>query len=93
MAKDEALTKDNLLDVLAEFFDGLVKPEFNRVGQRFDKIDKNFELVENRLANINLEIKGLKNEVNGLKAEFSTSPSREEFNKLKQQVDRYHPTS
>jgi hypothetical protein len=67
--------KKDLLDTLAEFYDGVIKPDLEKINHRM----KN---MENRLVNVektNTEI------VQYLKSK--DSPSREEFQNLKYKVD------
>jgi predicted nuclease with TOPRIM domain len=82
---DEAV--DTLLagmDKLYERFKGETDSLRSEMNSRFDN-------VENRLRNIEVELSYVKDEVNGLKADFSTTPSRREFEELKVRVDKHYP--
>lgn len=90
MSKNSQLTKDDLLETLTGFYTEQIKPDLmsleDRLGGRIDKVD-------NRLDSVEIELRGVKDEVKGLKAEFSTSVSKKDFNKLKSRVDKHHPVN
>ena len=86
MTDNKPLTKDDLTDVLAEFFHGRLKPEFEAIDQRFDK-------VESRLDKVETELMGVKDEIRGLKADLSDTLTRKEFGELKTKVYRHHPSN
>ena len=46
--------------------------------------------VKTKVDHIDLNVTKIKDQFDGLKSEYSDTPSREEFNKLKARVDRYH---
>ena len=77
---NKQLTKDDMYDVLAEFYTNMIKPEFDKLYKRFDnleiKVDRN-----------HVELKG---EVDSLKGD---TPTRKEFDNLKSKVDRHHPSN
>ena len=57
------LTKDVLIDALAEFFHGRLKPEFDRITKRFDKVENRLDGVENKLSRVEVELMGTKDEI------------------------------
>ncbi len=98
MTDNNPLTKDDLTDVLAEFFHGRLKPEFETideqfvmVNKRFDKVESRLDKVDNRLSNVETELMGAKDEIRGLKADLSVTLTRKEFGELKTKVYRHHP--
>jgi predicted nucleic acid-binding Zn-ribbon protein len=104
MAKQKGLTKEDLLETLAEFYHGRLKPEFDdvrkemrdgfqAVNRRFQEVDNRFQEIDKRFDKVDSELSGIKDEIDGLKAELSDVPNKKEFNELKARVDRYHPSS
>jgi len=88
MAKTKPLTKNDLLDVLAEFYTGHLKPEFEEIKRN---TDGRFEEVNQKIDLLTTEMNWVKQELKGLTGEFSKMVSMKEFNKLRQRVDGYHP--
>lgn len=104
MAKNNHLTKDDLLDTLVKFYKGQIKPDFIKletkinkrfdgVNKRFDGVDKRLDRVEERLDGVEVELRYVKDEIKGVKSELSTTPSLKQFNTLKRKVDRHHPAN
>lgn len=95
MGKSKPLTKDDLIDTLADFYQDFLTPDldkrFGKIDKRFVDIDKKFDGVNERLDGLEREIKWIKNDIKGLTGELSKVVSKEEFNTLKKRVDRYHP--
>lgn len=77
------ITGRQLSDELAEFYQGFLKPEFKNVNVKLDKVEVGLNKVETEMGFV-------KDELKGLSAELSATPSREEFNKLKSKIDRFH---
>ena len=73
----KSLTKNDLLDVLAEFYADMIKPEFESLGNR----------LETKIDNTKIELQG---QIDSLKWD---TPTKKEFNDLKSKVDRHHPTN
>jgi len=100
MAKEKAITRDDLVDLLAEFYHDRLRPEFEKVNSRLGRVEGQLNNMEGRLAGVEkrltaveAELKGVKNDIKGLTGEFSDTPSRKEFKNLEGKVDRFHPTS
>lgn len=83
--------------ITRKVLDEAVEAILNGVGSMFSefgkKIDTRFNKVETRLDRVETEVRYVKDNVRGLKAEFSNTPSRKEFNKLKNKVKSHHPAS
>jgi hypothetical protein len=77
--------------VLNDAVDTILKGVDNLLTNRDKHYNKRFDKVDFGLKKLGVGQKGLKNEMNGLKAEFSDTPSRKEFGKLKARVDKYRP--
>jgi uncharacterized protein YpuA (DUF1002 family) len=105
MADEKPLTKSDLVaalkdfrkdvrdivhDELTEFHANMTKPEIEKLRQ---EMKAGFKDVDTRLGRVEAELHWVKDEVKGLKEEFSTTPSRQEFNRLKARVEKYHPTN
>lgn len=73
-------------DIVLKGVDALIQEMRNETKSRFENVD-------NCLDKLEVELRHVKDTVNGLKADFSTAPSRREFNELKRRVDRYHPAN
>ena len=88
------LTKDDVLDVLAEFYHGTIKPDLENLKKEIlitrQEAKKDNKTLGNDLKN---EIRWLKDDLTGLNTEFSNTLSRQEFNEIKSKVDRHHPTN
>ena len=96
----ELVTKGMLKEVLDEAVDtimigmnrlfGRFKNEMNgkfgEVKIKFEEFDKRFNKVDRKLEKIEAEVTYIKRGVNDLKADLSDTPSRTEFNNLKQEV-------
>ena len=93
MAKDQAITRDELIDVLAVFYHGRLRLEFQNINNSIDNVDGQLSMVEKRLAVVEVELRGVKDNIKGLNAEFSDMPSWKEFKKLERNVDRFNPIS
>ena len=83
--KDEIkkIIKDEFHESFSEHYDGMIKPEF-------EKIDKRFNSLEIKVDN---HYRWLKDDINGLKADLSNTVSKREFHQLKARVEKYHPAS
>ena len=96
MRKQKPLTKDDLLETLAEFYQGHIKPEFESLKQDMDKrfgvVDKRFNELNNKIDMLGKELNWARQDVMGLTGELSKMVTMKEFNKLKGRVDRYHPS-
>ena len=53
------------------------------------EMDVRFEKVDTQLQEVKVEVSHVKDEINGLKAELSDTPSRREFNELKEKVEEH----
>ncbi len=62
-----------------------------KIDKRFNRVEGKLGKVEGRLGKIETEVRYVKDEVRGLKADISDTPSRREFEKLKETV-KHHPT-
>lgn len=78
-------TKKDVEDIvhnqLTEFHAGMIQP-------KLDRLNGQLERVERKVDRLSSEVSHLGNEIDGLKAEFSTTPSRSEFQQLKTRVRR-----
>ena len=81
------------MDNLYDKFKGEMYARFENVNVQFKNIDSQFANVENRLDRIEAEMSYVKDEIKGLKADFSTTPSRREFEELKVRVEKRYPLS
>lgn len=72
------------MDNLFRDFREEMNAKFAKIDDRFNKVDEGFDRVE-------VELSAVKNEVKGIKAELSDTPSRREYERLKDRVDKYHP--
>lgn len=93
MAKNDTLTRDDLHEVLAEFYSGHLEPQFRKIDEQFERIDHRFNGIENRLNTVEVELRHVKDEIKGLKADLFDSPTRKEFNEVTNRINRYHPSS
>ena len=84
---------DEAVDTLLKGMDNLYerfKGELNtRLESLKGEMNTRFDNVENRLRNVEVELSHVKDEVNGLKADLSTTPSRKEFEELKDKVEEH----
>jgi len=89
MVKTKPLTKSGLVTALkateerifeerTEFFVKMIKPLFDKLSGRLEKVE--------------VDVKHLRQGQNELKAELSDTPSRKQFNDLRDKVIRHHPT-
>lgn len=85
------------LDELAEFFQSEIKPEFQKihgelgiVNNRLDKLEEGQKMLERGQRELKTGLSFVKDEVRGLKAELSDTPSRREFEDLKNQVGSHN---
>ena len=92
MVRNKLLTKDDLLDILAEFYHERLRPDFEKVNKGLDKMAGRLEKVKKGLTVVEVELRGIKDNLKGLTAEFLDMPSRREFKRLKQKVERFHHT-
>ena len=87
-------TKEDVRDIvheeLTEFHASMTAPKLEEL--RGD-MKIGFRHVKSRLDKLELETRHVKDEIKGLKADLSNTPSREQFEKLKAKVDKYHPIS
>ncbi len=67
---------DDQFEARTEFYAKMIKPDLNRLDKKIDKVNDS----------LSLQISGIKDDIEGLSAEFSTTPSREEFEKLSRSV-------
>ncbi len=91
----EYITKATLneaVDAILEGVNKMVVGLQTDMNARFDKVDGRFEGVENRLDKVEAELTHVKDEINCLKADLSDTPSRQEFEALKLQVERNYPS-
>jgi len=58
-----------------------------------DELNEFREEVNTSFDKVGVSLRGVEDEVKGLKADPSITPTRKEFNKLKEKVDRYHPSN
>ena len=79
------------LGMLNEAVDAILEGMSKMVQGLDSKMNARFDNVENRLQRVETELTFIKDEVNGLKADFSTTPSRQEFEKLKTKVEKRYP--
>lgn len=84
---------DDAVDTILKGMDNLFWRFQGEVNDLRTETKQGFRKVENRLKMVEVELGGVKDEIKGLKAEFSTTPSRGEINRLKQKVDRFHPNN
>jgi archaellum component FlaC len=66
--------KEDTLNTLAQFYEGQIKPEIGEVRTEI-------QMVKN-------ELSWVKDEIKGLKADMADTPTRREFEGLKQRVER-----
>ena len=48
MVRNKLLTKDDLLDILAEFYHERLRPDFEKVNKGLDKMESRLEKVKKR---------------------------------------------
>ena len=70
------------MDNLYERFKGEMNNLKNEMNIRFGK-------VEEEIHSVKVELSHVKDDINGLKADLSDTPSRREFEKLKEKVDEH----
>jgi hypothetical protein len=88
---NDYVTKSTLNEAIDAILEGMGKmfgEMRSDMGQMGRDINSRFDLLE---AKINQTKNELKDEIDGLKADLSTTPSREEFEELKQRVDKQYP--
>lgn len=93
---NEPVTKGMLDDAVDTILNGMDNMFSKFQGEVHDlriEMKQGFRKVDNRLKRVEVELGGVKDEIKDLKAGFSNTPSRREFNTLKQKVDRFHPNS
>lgn len=82
--RDKSLTKNDILDVLAEFYEGRLKGEFEDLGKEmragFNSVAKEFRVIKT-------DIVFIKRDIQDIKADRFDTPTRQEFNKLKSKVE------
>ena len=59
----------------------------NKIIDRLEGVEGRLTKVESRLDNVETELHFMHDDINGLKSEFSMSPSRKEFDQLKDKVE------
>ena len=67
---------DDQFEARSEFYAKMIKPDLNKLDKKIDKVNDS----------LSLQISEIKDDLSGLSSEFSTSPSREEFNRLSRLV-------
>jgi len=67
---------DDQFEARSEFYAKMIKPDLKRLDDKIDKVNDS----------LSLQISGIKDDLSGLSSEFSTSPSREEFEKLSRSI-------
>ena len=84
---------DDAVNVLLEGMDKLYERFKGETDSLRGEMNERFDKVENRLQKVEVELSFVKDEVIGLKADFSTTPSRREFEELKARVDKLYRLS
>ena len=100
MAKDKASKKSKkaLLEpvnrgMLNDAVDTILNGMDNLFSRFQDELNDFREEVNTNFDKVKVRLRGVEDEVKGLKSELSNTPTRKEFNKLKEKVDRYHPSN
>ena len=89
---DELLTKSVLDKSLNEFADVILAGMDKIIVETrngFGSVNTRLTKVESRLENVEADIAFIKDDIKGIKADLSDTPSRTEFNQLKNKVDKY----
>ena len=84
---------DGAIDAILAGMDNMFQDQNKQLKKRFELIDERFESIDEQLAELKTEQRYIKDEIKNQKAEFSTVPSRENFNQLEAKVNRYHPVN
>jgi chromosome segregation ATPase len=86
-------TNDTVHNQLTEFYDGLIKPEFEKIDAHFEAIDTRLNNLEERQASLEDSVNSLqvgqehiRTEIKELNADLSDTPSRAEHENLKARV-------
>ena len=78
---------DDQFETRSEFYAKMIKPDLKRLDEKIDNVDSKLgKKIDNVQNNLSLQISGIKDDLEGISAEFSTSPSRKEFEKLSRSV-------
>jgi len=78
---------DDQFEARSEFYAKMIKPDLKRLDEKIDNVDSKLSKKIDKVNDgLSLQISGVKNDIEGLSAEFSTTPSREEFSKLSRLV-------
>ena len=90
------MTKDNPLEpatkgMLKEAVDTILDGMDNLFSRLQDELNDFREEVNINFDKVEVRLRGVEDKVKGLKSDLSNTPTRKEFNKLKEKVDRYHP--
>jgi uncharacterized coiled-coil DUF342 family protein len=94
MTNNKPLTKDDLLESLAEFYSGQIKPDLDNLEKRLkNKLGGKIDSLEVKVEEVRNDVKWIKDDIKGIKADLSLTVSKKDFNKLKSRVDRYHPSN
>lgn len=70
---------DDQFEARTEFYAKMIKPDLIKLDEKIDKVD-------NKVDKLSLDVSEIKDDLNGISQEFSTTPSREEFEKLSRSV-------
>ena len=63
IVKYKAIIRDELNDVLAEFYHGRLRPEFQKLNKSLGKIEYRLKKVEKQLTEVEVELKGAENNI------------------------------
>ena len=77
---------DDAIGTVVKGMDNLFKRLVKEMRDGLKQTNSRFDKLE-------VEVRGVKDDVRGVTAELSDTPSREQFEKLKAKVDKYHPIS
>jgi len=92
--KQNFITSDKLRDVVNEIVIDASQTILAGVQTMFDEHNKenkkDFQRLETKVDNVE---KHIKDDINGLKADLSDTVSRNEFNRIKSRVNKYHPAN
>lgn len=79
---DEPATKRDVIEIVGDAIDKVLKG-----------MDKMFKAQNKRIEKIETDVTFIKRDVQDIKVDISTTPTREEHEKLKAKVEKYHPLS